>query len=152
MFNNYWWKSYINGTKGIIWPSWNNMSMSKSKRGLGFCSLYDFNIALLGKHCWNFLRNPTSLVSGLFKPRYFLDSHFLRVNKGRELSFFFWNGIWTSNEELSSGFIWLLGDRRDICVVRDLWLRTKRDCMVEHNQVYWDRNELVSSLFLPKLK
>lgn len=55
MFNKYWWRSGTGGNKGINWLSWNNMSMSKNKQGLGFKNLYDFNIALLGKHCWNSL-------------------------------------------------------------------------------------------------
>lgn len=32
--------------------------MVKSKGGLGFRDLYGFNLALLGKHVWNFLNNP----------------------------------------------------------------------------------------------
>lgn len=40
-------------SKGINWCSWNNISMTNNKGGLGFRNLYGFNIALLGKHCWN---------------------------------------------------------------------------------------------------
>lgn len=59
------------------------MGFSKSKGGLGFRDLYGFNIALLGKHCWNFMCNPTSFVSRLFKARYFSSSHVLKANRGR---------------------------------------------------------------------
>lgn len=43
------------------------MSMSKGAGGMGFRDLYGFNIALLGKHCWNFLSKPNSLVQGFLK-------------------------------------------------------------------------------------
>lgn len=52
------------------------MSMSKGSGGLGFRDLYGFNIALLGKQCWNFLNNLSSLVA-----------RFLRLDTTRILVF-----------------------------------------------------------------
>ena len=52
LFNGYWWRSGSTQTKGVNWLSWEGMSMSKSRGGMGFKSLYGFNIALLGKHIW----------------------------------------------------------------------------------------------------
>ena len=36
MMNNYWWSSSASDRRGINWLSWENMSMMKSKGGLGF--------------------------------------------------------------------------------------------------------------------
>lgn len=51
LFNNYWWSSGSGARKCVKWLSWNKVSMMKSKGGLGFRSLYGFNIGLLGKQC-----------------------------------------------------------------------------------------------------
>lgn len=45
--------------------------MNRNEGRLGFRRLYGFNLALLGKHAWNFINNPTSLVLRVFKDRYF---------------------------------------------------------------------------------
>lgn len=88
LYNNYWWSSkHGTGQKGLNRLSWNNMSLPKSKGGLGFRNLYDFNIALLGKHVWNFICNPNSLVARVFKRRYFPNSHVLKASRGEGSSF-----------------------------------------------------------------
>ncbi|XP_074374765.1 uncharacterized protein LOC141715185 [Apium graveolens] len=122
------------------------MGLLKKKGGLGFRDLFGFNIALLGKHCWNFMSNPMSLVSRLFKAKYFPSTHVLNVNKGQGASFI-WNGIWTAKEELKKGFRWVLGSGDDIVATKDQWLRSKRDFSVEQSHIYEGRTELVSSLF-----
>lgn len=104
MFNNYWRRSGRTGDqKGFNWLSWNNMCSAKSKGGMGFRDLYGFNVALLRKHTWNFIYSPDSLVSRLFKARYFPNSHILQANKGKRLSST-WSGIWSVKEELRKGF------------------------------------------------
>lgn len=52
MLKGYWWKAgNSNNSKGIIrWLSWEKMCMAKDRGGLGFRSMYGFNLALLGKH------------------------------------------------------------------------------------------------------
>ena len=106
------------------------MSFVKNKGGLGFRDLYGFNIALLGKHCWNFMCNPTSLVSRLFKAKYFPTTHVLKAVRGQGGSFI-WNGIWSAKEELKKGFRWVVGNGDDIVATTDQWLRNKRDFTVE---------------------
>lgn len=82
MYNNYWWRSGSgDNQKGMNWLSWNNMSYAKSKGGLGFRNLHGYNIALLGKHIWNFMQNPSSLVARVFKGRYFPNTHVLKTGK-----------------------------------------------------------------------
>lgn len=79
------------------------MSTAKSTGGLGFRNLYGFNIALLGKYIWSFLNNPNSLVTRLFKARYFPNLNVLKAVKECGSSFV-WSGIWTAKEELFKGF------------------------------------------------
>lgn len=59
ILNGYWWKSGASNNKGLRWLSWKKMCTSKNKGGLGFRSLHGFNVALLGKHVWHFLKNPS---------------------------------------------------------------------------------------------
>lgn len=63
IMNGYWWSSTSSNNKGIKWLVWDKMGMSKSKGGLGFRNLHGFNLALLGKLCWNFITKPNSLVA-----------------------------------------------------------------------------------------
>lgn len=123
------------------------MSCSKSKGGLGFRDLHGFNVALLGKHVWNFTHNPNSLVSRVFKERYFPDSNVLMAKRGQGSSFL-WSGIWSAREELAKGFRWVLGNGNDIVATRDPWLRSKNNFLMEQDQRYEQRNEVVSSLFI----
>ncbi|XP_074336387.1 uncharacterized protein LOC141673535 [Apium graveolens] len=124
------------------------MSYTKSKGGLGFRNLHGFNIALLGKHIWNFMRNPDSLVAKVFKERYFSDKHVLKANKGQGSSLI-WTGLWQAKEELSSGFRRVLGNVESIAATTDPWLRNKTDFQVEQVQMYEGRDEKVASLFMP---
>lgn len=149
LFNNYWWRSgHGTNQKGINWLGWNKMSISKSQGGLGFRDLYGFNIALLGKHIWSFIHNANSLVSRIFKARYFPHSTVLKAAKG-QCGSFLWSGIWTAKEELKKGFRWVLGNRDSIVAAKDPWLRTKNNFCVDPVPFYENRNEAVSSLFMP---
>lgn len=79
------------------------MCAAKSKGEMGFRDLYGFNVALLEKHTWNFMYSPDSLVSKLFKSRYFPNDHILQAKKGSGSSFI-WSGIWSAKEELRKSF------------------------------------------------
>lgn len=83
-----------------------------------------------------------------FKARYFPHSNILKAVKGQGGSFI-WSGIWTAKEELCKGFRWVIGDGNDIVAAKDPWLRTKNNFCVDPDPVYEDRNEVVSSLFMP---
>ncbi|KAL8114291.1 hypothetical protein AgCh_021226 [Apium graveolens] len=86
LFNEYWWKSGNGQRRGVHWHSWESMSMSKGKGGLGFRSLYGFNVALLGKQVWRCMSCPNLLVSRVLKARYFSDSSLLHAVKGNNSS------------------------------------------------------------------
>lgn len=77
----FWW-SDSESSRLIHWLSWENMCRPKKEGGLGFRSLYEFNLALLAKHGWRLLQNPSSLASCLLKTKYFLHNTFWNAHLG----------------------------------------------------------------------
>lgn len=88
--NRFWWKG-SKESKGIHWFSWERMCKKKSAGGLGFRKLRDFNVALLGKQGWRILTNPCSLVTRIYKARYFPNDTILTATLGNNPSY-----IWRS--------------------------------------------------------
>lgn len=71
--------------------SWDRMSKHKVHRGLGFQNFRDFNLAMLGKQGWRLCTNAESLVSRVFKARYFAYGNFLNAKLGNNLIY-----VWRS--------------------------------------------------------
>lgn len=140
-----------NNSKGIRWLTWDKMALPKCKGGLGFRDLYGFNLALLGKHVWKFCNNPTSLITRLFKARYFQEDNVLNAPKGSGSSFV-WLGICEAKEHLRKGFQWILGNGEDIKIFKDPWLKRKNDFCVEDSHMNEVRNERVYCYFHPNSK
>lgn len=108
--------------------------MSKRGGGLGFREIHGFNLALLGKQCWNLVHRPEALVSRVLKAKYYPHSHFLQASRTGGSSFT-WSGIWEAKEEMKKGLRWVLGDGKTINIASDRWLRSKADYCVERNQL-----------------
>lgn len=151
ILNGYWWRSSGNSSGGVRWMGWNKMSVPKCQGGLGFRDLHGFNLALLGKHIWNMCNKPTSLVSKIFKARYFRDTHILQASKGCDSSFI-WTGIWEAKEQLRAGFRWVLGDGKNIRVFKDPWIKGKKEFCVENNHLNVVRNDLACDYIHPNSK
>ncbi|KAL8135787.1 hypothetical protein AgCh_010409 [Apium graveolens] len=58
------------------------------------------------------------------------------------------NGIFAAKEELAKGFRWVLGNGNDIIAIRDPWLRSNNNFLLERNLRYEQRNEVVSNMFI----
>lgn len=127
------------------------MTNAKCKGGMDFRDLHGFNLALLGKHVWRFCNSSTSLVARLFKVRYFADNHILNAVK-RTGSSFVWNEIWEAKEQLMKGFRGILGDGKDIKILKDPWLKGKNDFCVEDSHMNANRTENVCCYFHPQSK
>lgn len=106
MMNSFWWGQKGQPSKGIRWMSWDKLTMRKDDGGLGFRDLHAFNPALLGKQGWHFMTNPTSLVSRVFKAKYFPDGDFLGASVGHSPSFA-WRSVWSSQRLLREGVRWI---------------------------------------------
>lgn len=108
------------------------MSMAKNKGKLGFRDLHGFNLALLGKQCWNLLTQPNALVSRLLKARYYPDGNLLQaVRMGR--ASFTWSGIWEAKENMNDGLRWVLEDGKAINILSDRWLKGKTNFCVDQS-------------------
>ncbi|KAL8127117.1 hypothetical protein AgCh_014147 [Apium graveolens] len=151
LMNGYWWNSGEAQTKGIWWLSWERMGVAKCQGGMGFRNLVGFNLALLGKHIWNFLENPHSLVARVFKARYYPNNHLLQAIRGGGSSYI-WSGLWEAKEMLKTGYRWILGDGESIYAHKDPWLRSKKDFYVEGYQQNSTRDEKVSFYFRHNIK
>lgn len=122
--------------------------MPKNTGGMGFKNLYGFNLALLGKHCWNFINNPNTLVARLYKAGYFPRSHLLHAGQGSGPSFI-WAVIWKEKEALKGGFRWVVGNGEDIDVFKDNWLWEKPGFGVFRGYEHETEDCKVSALFTP---
>lgn len=152
MMNAFWWSSNSSNNKGIKWLSWTRMSMSKKQGGLGFRDLHGFNMALLGKQCWNLLKNPDALVSRILKARYYPNCSLLHANRTGGSSFT-WSGIWEAKEFVKDGLRRVMGDGRSIDVFQDRWLRGKPDyCVDQYTQSQANRHTKVCEFLLEDQK
>ena len=71
MMNSLWWGHSGSHRKGIHWMSWDKLSMHKKDGGMSFKSLGTFNLAMLGKQGWRILSKPDTLITRMYKARYF---------------------------------------------------------------------------------
>lgn len=125
--------------------------MSKKRGGLGFRNLHGFNLALLGKQCWNLIDKPNALVSRVLKARYYPECHLLQARRLGG-SRYTWSGIWEAKEEIKKGLCWVLGDGQSVNIYSDKWLRSKESLSVDQGVMYSDQNLKVCEFFLENKK
>ncbi|PNX74788.1 ribonuclease H [Trifolium pratense] len=82
MLNSFWWVTKGENGKGIHWMSWDRLTMRKERGGMGFRSIYGFNLAMLGKQGSCLGHNPS----------------------------YVWGSIWSSRIVLREGYRWRIGD------------------------------------------
>ena len=71
MINSFLWDMKPYGTRRINWIKWDTLCLRREQGGIGFQNCHSFNLALLGKHGWNFISKPHTLASWLIKDKYF---------------------------------------------------------------------------------
>lgn len=142
----FWWKNDSNKEKGIHWMSWERMCKKKTEGGLGFRSLRDFNVALLGKQGWRLTQHPNSLVSKVFQARYYPNSSFLMAKVGSNPSYI-WRSIMEAQTLLKRGVVRRVGSGRDIDTLNDPWLPCDEDPFV-HTRHEALKNSKVQSLMV----
>lgn len=74
----YWWAGSLD-KRGMHWQSWEKMSVSKFRGGMGFRDLQLFNDAMLAKQAWRLLIKPDSLCAEVLKGRYYPDGDVLQA-------------------------------------------------------------------------
>lgn len=97
------------------------MGVSKARGGLGFKDSHVINVALLAKQCWRVLQDPSSLVSKVFKHKYYPKHEFLQAKMGYCPSYT-WISLLASRVVLQAGLIWRIGDGKNIKIWKDPWI------------------------------
>ncbi|KAM6541169.1 hypothetical protein CsatB_005616 [Cannabis sativa] len=142
----FWWQTDSIQKAGVSWMSWNRLSRHKHAGGLGFRSLRDFNLALLGKQCWRLLVNDRSLVSKVFKARYYANGSFFSAELGDNPSFI-WRSIFEAKGLLQAGVTQTIGTGDQISILRDPWLPHRYNSFVSSTHPAL-QNQYVSSLLI----
>jgi ribonuclease HI len=122
MMNSFWWGSNKASGKGINWLRWEKLAMRKEHGGMGFRHLYGFNLAMLGKQGWHLLTNQDTILSKVFKAKYYPKEGFLDAKLGHNPSYV-WRSIQASQVVVRSGLRWRVGNGANIDVWRQPWLR-----------------------------
>ena len=68
---------------------------------MGFRSLHEFNLAMLGKQGWKLLTNTKSLVARVYRARYFPNGTFLDAELGSNPSYV-WRSIMEAQHVVKS--------------------------------------------------
>ncbi|KAL6228156.1 hypothetical protein ACLB2K_002110 [Fragaria x ananassa] len=89
--------------------SWEKLCLTKEEGGMGFKNLYAYNLALLAKQGWRFMSQPNSLVTRVFKARYFPTVLFQDAQLGDNPSYP-WRSILEGRYVLQAGVKWRISD------------------------------------------
>ncbi|CAN1729936.1 LINE-1 reverse transcriptase homolog [Linum perenne] len=122
MMNSFWWGTNANGGGGIAWMRWERLSVKKRNGGLGFKDLHAFNLAMVGKQGWKLMMDQDSLVTKIFKAKYFPKVDFLSATLRSNPSFA-WHSILKTQSLIRNGVRWRIGDGKNIRVWYDPWLK-----------------------------
>ncbi|XP_058741819.1 uncharacterized protein LOC131614217 [Vicia villosa] len=106
---------------------------------------------MVAKQGWNMLAKPHSLVSRVFKARYFPRTSFLKSSLGYNPSFV-WRSLWKSREVLTLGCRWSIGDGSNIMVMNEPWLQGQWEGNVIGPPTQGVYNIFVNNLMLPNMK
>ncbi|KAL8131372.1 hypothetical protein AgCh_007343 [Apium graveolens] len=111
---------------------------------MGFRDFRDFNLAMLGKQGWRFIKNPQSLVSKVFKARYFPDCSFMDAQIGNNPSFI-WRSIWETKHVIAASMRWKIGSGNFVNVIGQPWLLDENNPFVT-STIQGLQNHKVSAL------
>jgi hypothetical protein len=95
--------------------------MHKNHGGLGFKDLSAFNLAMLGKQGLKFLTGPQSLVSRIFKARYFPTKSYLTATIDHNPSYV-WRNILHARFIVRGGARWSIGSGTTVPILDTPWL------------------------------
>ncbi|XP_031112161.1 uncharacterized protein LOC116016138 [Ipomoea triloba] len=103
---------------------------------------------MLGKQAWRFLTRPDSLVTRIYKARYFPKSSFIDAKLGSCPSYC-WRSIMGAHELICSGVRRRIGDGRSTLIWGHPWLPDGPNPMIQTNMPHELDGSLVSGLFDP---
>ncbi|XP_019199085.1 PREDICTED: uncharacterized protein LOC109192838 [Ipomoea nil] len=130
--NRYWWWGSGN-ERGTHWKAWDKLCIPKKYGGLGFKELHAFNIAMLGKQAWRLLTKPDSLVSRVYRARYYPRGTFYDAKIGNNLSFC-WRSIMAAQGMVCGGIRRRIGNGKTTLIWDHPWLQDEQDPMIHTNK------------------
>lgn len=106
----------------IRWMSWDKLSIySQIHRGMGFKDLASINATVLSKQGWKIQTDVDSLVTRLFKAKYFAHTDFFGENIGTNTSYV-WRSIFSAKNVVNHGARWCIGTSARIPLMGHPWL------------------------------
>ncbi|KAL1225298.1 putative mitochondrial protein [Cardamine amara subsp. amara] len=141
---SFWWNTCEEKNK-IHWVSWEKMCKSKSEGGLGFRDIEQFNLALLAKQAWRLLSEPQSLLSRLYKAKYYADNDFIEPTHGSRPSYA-WRSILYGRELLERGVMKSIRDGTSTRIWLDKWVMDTVPRRPMNRETRLDLRLLVSDL------
>ncbi|XP_042939551.1 uncharacterized protein LOC122274591 [Carya illinoinensis] len=150
LLRKFWW-GYKEDSSKIHWISWEQLSSGKELGGLGFRDFQSFNLAMFSKQSWRMLQDPTSLVTRVYKQKYFSKVGLLESNLGSAPSYA-WRSIHAGLAMLKKGLLWRVGNGTSINLWKEKWIPTlpsQQISSIRGNDVWC---EVVSDLIDPNLK
>ena len=103
--------------------------MRKEYRGMSFRHLLGFNLTMLGKQGWKSQTEPDTIVTRIYKAKYFPRTNFLGARLGHNPSYI-WRSIFASQVLVRGGQRWRVGNGRNINVWKDPWLRSEENSFI----------------------
>lgn len=143
----YWWQTDSKKARSIHWQSWSRMSCRKSRGGMGFRNVHNFNLALLGSQGWRLLKYPNKLVSRVFKAKYYPKTSFLNAEIGTNPSYI-WRSIMEAKPLICKGVGCRVGNGSSISICSDPWLPDETNPYIS-TQSAAITEQMVSSLISP---
>ncbi|XP_019150595.1 PREDICTED: uncharacterized protein LOC109147396 [Ipomoea nil] len=127
VINRYWWGS--GNDQGIHWKTRDRLCIPKKYGGLGFKDLRAFNLAMLGKQAWRLLTNTDSLVSRVYKARYYPKDSFTEACLGNNPSFC-WRSIMEAKGLICNGVRRRNGNGKSTLIWDHPWLQNDQYPMI----------------------
>ncbi|XP_074353727.1 uncharacterized protein LOC141692676 [Apium graveolens] len=99
---------------------------------MGFRCFRDFNVVILGKQAWRLITVPDSLVTQIYRARYFPEASLFYAKIGHNPSFI-WRSIWEARDLIMTGIRWRIASGENINVMGQPWLNDEVNPFVETN-------------------
>lgn len=147
ILTRFWWDAKPEIRK-MCWIAWDKLTLPKGAGGLGFKEIEVFNDALLAKHAWRLLKDPTSLLGQTLLTRYCRFDDFLECSAPNSASHG-WRGILAGREIFKRGLGWVIGDGKSAKVWSDNWMSTCQQLCPIGPPKEEDKEMVVNDLMLP---
>lgn len=126
-----WWGHDVH-TRKMFLLNWDKICRSRREGGLGLKKFSIMNQAMLAKQYWRISQSPLSLISKIFKAKYFPHST-IHECIPKPYHSWFWRGIITpKNKKLQEGR-WIIGSGSNVPLSHKDWFPCQTHVMEQHN-------------------